>query len=362
MKKKLNARTVNALSQTGERYRVWDSELIGFHVRVSPVGKRTYSIAYRHEGLSKEVTVGVHGSITADEARELAKTHMGLIAKGEDVQADKKARKAKAKMEKFHTLGIFIKGQYQPWAQRELSSAQESMRTLNRDFGYLYSRKMKDITPWVIESWSKQAHKKGLTPSTINRRVATLKSVLSKAVLWNVIDYSPLKGMKQLKTDKNAKVRYLTESEETRLRQALLARQENDRNARNSHNEWLSVRHKKTFVALGSKFTDYLMPLVIVALNTGLRRGELFNLVWSDIDLKDKRLTVQGQGSKSGNTRYIPLNDEALSTLKTWCKETESRGLVFPSPVTGKRLDNVRKSWGGVIGKAKIPKFRLGNF
>ena len=92
MKKKLNARTVNALSQTGDRYRVWDSELIGFHVRVSPVGKRTYAIAYRHEGLSKEITVGVHGSITADEARGLAKTYMGLIAKGEDVQADKKVR------------------------------------------------------------------------------------------------------------------------------------------------------------------------------------------------------------------------------------------------------------------------------
>jgi integrase len=101
------------------------------------------------------------------------------------------------------------------------------------------------------------------------------------------------------------------------------------------------------------------MPLVIVALNTGLRRGELFNLIWTDVDLRDKRLTVQGQGSKSGNTRYVPLNDEALSTLEAWRNGTKNHGLVFPSPVTGERLNNVRKSWGGIIRKAKIQKFRF---
>ena len=192
MNKKLTSRTVNALRPKGERYRVWDTEIIGFHVRVSPLGKKTYAIAYRHKGLAREFTIDVHGKITTDQARELAKTYSGLIAKGEDVQADKQAAHARAGVERFQTLGTFIKAKYQPWAERELRSARESMRTLNRDFGYLSNRKLKDITPWVIESWSKQAREKGLVPTTINRRVATLKSVLSKAALWGVIEHSLL--------------------------------------------------------------------------------------------------------------------------------------------------------------------------
>jgi len=273
MKKKLNSRTVNALNKTGKRYRVWDTEIIGFHVRVSPIGKRTYAIAYRHKSVSKEFTVGAHGSITADQARELAKTHMGLIAKGEDIQVIKQVGQARAKMEKFHTLGVFVKSKYQPWAERELRSNRETMRTLNRDYGYLYSRKMKDITPWVIESWVKQASKKGLTPSTINRRIATLKSVLSKAVLWGIIENNPLKGMRQLKTDKTGKVRFLDVDEKNRLMKALHDRQNSFRKERESHNRWLEIRHKDQKPTLDTEYTDYLMPLIIVALNTGMRRG-----------------------------------------------------------------------------------------
>jgi len=360
MNKKLNARTVNALDQTGKRYRVWDTEIIGFHVRVSPLGKKTYALAYRHEGLAREFTLNIKkGYATADEARALAKTYVGLIAKGEDIQGDKKAAHAKADVERFQTLGAFVKAKYQPWVERELRSAKESLRILSADYGYLHNRKLKDITPWVIESWSKQARVKGLASSTINRRITTIKSVLSKAALWGVIEHSPLKGMKQLKTDKTGKVRYLSDDEEARLRSALEARQEQDREERISHNQWLQERHKEGLPLLNRQYTDYLMPMVILALNTGMRRGELFNLVWSDIDLKGKQLTVQGRGAKSGNTRYLPLNDEAFAALVAWCNQSPGQGLVFPSPVTGGRLDNIKKSWMGLCKLANIQNFRF---
>ena len=53
-------------------------------------------------------------------------------------------------------------------------------------------------------------------------------------------------------------------------------------------------------------------------MNTGLRRSELFHLRGEDIDFEAKWLTVQGVSSKNGQTRRIPLNAEALSTLETW--------------------------------------------
>ena len=66
----------------------------------------------------------------------------------------------------------------------------------------------------------------------------------------------------------------------------------------------------------GHGFADHLKPLVIVSLNTGMRRGELFALTWESIDLQGARITVHGTTAKSGRTRHIPLNAEALDILR----------------------------------------------
>ena len=76
---------------------------------------------------------------------------------------------------------------------------------------------------------------------------------------------------------------------------------------------------------------DHLTPIVLVALNTGLRKGEIFNLRWSDVDLVGAQLTVQGDGAKSGQTRHVPLNAEALDVLHAWRSDLASAdGYVFP--------------------------------
>ena len=89
-----------------------------------------------------------------------------------------------------------------------------------------------------------------------------------------------------------------------------------------------------------------------------MRRGEVFNLTWADIDLTNKLVTVEGEGAKSGQTRHIPLNKEALETLKGWRKQhSKEVGFVFPGK-KGERLDNVKKSWDGLLKLAKVTGFR----
>ncbi len=157
--------------------------------------------------------------------------------------------------------------------------------------------KLADINPWLIEKHRSARVKEGIEPATINRDIATLRSALSKAVEWGILENHPLNKVKPLRVDPSARIRYLSEDEERRLRTAMDNRQEKMRRRRQQANAWREERGYKQLTILGT-FTDYLKPIVLLCLNTGLRRGELFNLAWTDVDLERMVLTVVGKGAK----------------------------------------------------------------
>jgi integrase len=106
-------------------------------------------------------------------------------------------------------------------------------------------------------------------------------------------------------------------------------------------------------------YTDHLAPIVLLALNTGLRRGELFNLRWADVDLTRAMVTVQGGGAKSGQTRHVPLNSEALAVIKAWRPtDADAATCVFPSD-EGAPLEDVKTAWLPLVKAAKITAFRF---
>ena len=105
-------------------------------------------------------------------------------------------------------------------------------------------------------------------------------------------------------------------------------------------------------------FVDHLKPMVIISLNTGLRRGELLSLTWSNFDETSRQLTISGGNAKSGKTRHIPLNSEAWTALVQWRQQQpDGHSLVFPA-ATGKRIVDVKTAWNRVIEDAKIEDFR----
>jgi integrase len=98
--------------------------------------------------------------------------------------------------------------------------------------------------------------------------------------------------------------------------------------------------------------------MILLAMNTGMRRGELFNLHWENIDLDRATITISGDIAKSGKTRHIPLNAISLKVLNDWRRQSQCDGLVFINPVTGNVFDNVTKAWDGILKAAGIEKFR----
>jgi integrase len=119
-------------------------------------------------------------------------------------------------------------------------------------------------------------------------------------------------------------------------------------------------REHETSPELSGKFADYLKPMVLVSLNTGVRRGSVFGLLWGDIDFQNKTLTLRGDNNKSGKVTRLPLNRVALDVLTAWREQsarTAEDELVFPS-AGGGEINSVRRSWARVLKVAGIENFR----
>ena len=364
MKANLNSKTIASLKPEAKIYKVWDAEVSGFFIRVMPSGGKTYAIHYRHDGQGRDYTLGKHGVITPAIARKMALSKLGDVAKGIDVQAERKHRSKVADKSKFDTLGGFLKHKYAGWVTTERKTGTETLQMIEHDFKHLYGKKLSSISNWDLTKWRterlKGAKGRAITAASVNRRLKALKAVLSKAVEWGVIEENPLQSLKPLKLEQDQRTRYLSAEEEESFRKALDDRQADIVKERVSANSWRAVRGKDQLPDLSKRqFVDYLKPICILAMNTGMRRGEVFQLQWGDVDFKLKQVKVRATSAKSGKSRDIPMNDEVVQTLLAWRNETESDSLVFPSPVTGEALNNITKSWKGLMQLSGIKDFRF---
>ncbi len=361
VKRKLTIRTVKSLKPAAKPYEVRDTDIKGFLLRVQPSGVMTYFIAYQTPNSKRNrYRIGRHGTINPVQARDAAERLAAKVAHGVDLQADKKAARAEAERATVRSLRSFLDKSYEAWAESHRKTGRDTCRRVRLHFADLMVRPMEEITPWVIEKWRTTRLKAQIAPVTVNRDIAALRSVLSKAVEWDVLNVHPLAKLKPSKVSNNPKVRYLSEDEETRLRRALLERETRIRTERANANQWRRERDYPELPDLTTTiFVDHLRPMILLAMNTGLRRGELFSLTWQDVNFQRAYLTVGGSKAKSGATRHVPLNAEALDVLtKSWRSQTDGKGVVFPGR-HGKPLNNVQKSWSAVLSIVSIKNFRF---
>jgi integrase len=288
------------------------------------------------------------------QARDLARAAIVESRKGEDPQAIKR------KLRGGLTVGSFIENEYGPKKLIEYRSGAGTQVRLKSCFSHLWNRQLSDPTLRdAVFTWRAKRQKDGVSNGTINRDVGAFGAVFSHAVRMRAIPKTPLSDIPRLFVDSSPKVRYLTAAERKRLMGALDSREEKIRNSRDKRNETRDRMGYEPYPDLKEgRFADHLKPMVLLALNTGLRRGEMFGLEWEDVDLRRSVLTVRGEVSKNGKTRHVPLNSVAMGIMKDWRKQTARKELVFKSPVTGGRFDNVDKAWRGLLKAARIKNFR----
>lgn len=332
-----------------------DTELKGFIVRVSPGGAIAYGIRYSDNN-GKQFRYSLKKSFpstSVSDAREEARILLGKIASGEN-PAEKKKAKTSGKL----TLFSFIDGDFGDYIRAHNKAAEATISILKTSFLMYATMALTEIDGKLIDKWRAARVKSGTKPATVNRNIAALSSLFTRALEWKLIQIHPLSSIKKMKETGNPIVRFLSDDEEKRLRAALDNRENRDREGRASANEWREKRKYNLLPALpDNQFIDHLKPAILVSLNTGVRQGELLSLLWSDIDLKKSLMTVRAETSKGAKTRHIPLNTEAKTTLETWSNDGLKSGFVFPGR-GGKRMTEVKTAWRKLLNDAGIQGFR----
>ncbi|MCC6798184.1 MAG: site-specific integrase [Candidatus Hydrogenedentes bacterium] len=359
MQGKITKQFIKGLQVRAQPYEVADTELPGFLLRVQPTGVMTYYARYRRkDGTRGRVKIGPASVLTPDQARDDAKKKLASAVQGADPAAEKKTAK-------IHTLRTFLSEVYEPYLNANSKTGKARIAMMKAAFADFLDKPLDQITAWNVEKWRTEKMKpkdedsKRFKPATPNRAISALKAAYNRAVEWKLLRENPLKSVRPLKEDVRSKVRYLEKDEFKRLIAALDKREQKLRKGRTTANEWRRDRNYPEFPDLNAvRYADYLKPMVLLSLNTGMRRGELFNLLWTDIDFARKTLTVRGEGAKTSTTRHIPLNSTALNVLHGWRSQNAVTGLIFTNELTGGRFDNVNSAWERILKKAKVTGFR----
>lgn len=214
--------------------------------------------------------------------------------------------------------------QYVVWAenQRSFRSKKYIIQELVSRFGNLQLRQFSTL---MLEQYQMEKLKEGKKPATINRTLACIKHMFTKAIDWDLVESEVLKKIR--------KVKFL---------------QENNRRLR-----YLSVEECKKLIEACDR---HLRPIVITALNTGMRKGEILSLKWENVDLRHGFILLQK--TKNGERREIPINDTLRAVFQSIPRRLDVP-YVFYDEVTGKPYKDVKRSFKTACRKAGIYDFKF---
>lgn len=352
---------MRAIKPTGKHQEFSDNILTGFAVRVTPAGSIQYTLRYRKPtGDFGRKKIGTYPALQPAAARELARKELEQTDRKGDTLAvmaeRRKKRDDSARIAGMPSLKHFIDNDYADWLEVNRKTGPAIAALIRASFPDLMEKRLDEITPWTLEKWKQGEKRKGNKDATIARKLTALQGLYRVAGIAKLVSVNPVKEV-EIDGAADQIVRFLSADERERLYAALIAREDAMRDARDRANAHRRMRKYPQYPSLRNvAFTDYLRPAVLVSLNTGVRRGELLQLEWRDIDLEHAVLTVRRVTAKADKTRRIPLNAEALDTLKKW-KVLAHERFVFAGE-TGEPLTEIKSAWGEVLKAANITDYR----
>ena len=168
----------------------------------------------------------------------------------------------------------------------------------------------------IIEQLQTELMNKGHKNSYVNKVLNVFKAMLTKATEWEMLETEVLKRVRRVKgLEENKRLRYL------------------------------SIEECQTLI---NACDAHLRPIVLTALLTGMRRGEILNLRRENLDLTHGFILLDR--SKNGERREVPINEMLMETLRALPRRLDTN-YVFPNPKTGKAYGDIKHSFSSTCKK-----------
>lgn len=225
------------------------------------------------------------------------------------------------------TYAEYYENNYLPWCKgRQVfyNSKKYFLKLLPEWFKNL---KIDEIRNKEIELIQNHFMEKNYSIASCNRYLSIVKASFTKAEEWGLISELQLRAVRKVKPLKGeiSRLRFLTDEEIERLL---------------------------------SHCDNYLYPIVFTALNTGMRRGEILNLKWDNVDFRTGFIYLDK--TKNGYRREIPMNEGLKAMMRQlYTQRRLDIDYIFINPKTGKRLTEFKRSFATALKKAGIRDFRF---
>lgn len=215
-----------------------------------------------------------------------------------------------------------------------------SLKHLSEHFG---GKMLQQITSAELSAFETKRRAQGVRPSTIRRDLACLSSMLTSCLDWEWLDANIVPAFLKSRAKRGlkegqARTRYLSIDEESRLIEAASHAAMLNKNGRQA-GKWTCCREA-----------------IVLNIDTGLRREELFSLRWPQIDLA-RGVIVTTTLTKNGRARMVPLTQRSRTVLGTFPRRLDT-DYVFVNPSTGTRFVTMDNGLRGAKRRARISDLR----
>lgn len=197
----------------------------------------------------------------------------------------------------------------------------------------LPGRTIQSLKPADIHGYIAERKSTGVCSSTVNRELSFMGSCIAwcnRKLGWNLPN--PVKDHRMQEPE--GRTRWLNRDEAERL----------------------------VSIAKAQTRAPWLSNVIVVALNTGMRRGEILGLEWDRVDLQSRRIRLEGRHTKAGKSRTVPMNDTARSALLNQARFRAEHCPASPwvfCDKSGKRIGRTTRSFNYACQKAGLMDFRF---
>ncbi|PZO08301.1 MAG: integrase [Alphaproteobacteria bacterium] len=313
----------NAGCEVGKKKTDWYCTTVtGFVLECRCTGGKTYYLRYVDQaGCQKQFKIGGYNDVTFAAARKNAQQRRSEVVMGGDPGAQKALVKA------VPTYADLAAKHLESFKGRKSYEDVESVMRVHVLPRWGKTR-LTDMNSRAVAQWLEEKRAKGLAPASVEKIRAILGRSFVLGASWDIsgTERNPARNIPRAPIQ-NARERFLSSEEATRLREAVAVSQ-----------------------------NPQLQHIVGLLLLTGARLRELLDAKWENVDVKRRSWLIPT--SKTGKPRHVPLSTPALAIIETLPRFKDCPWLV-PNPETRLPFVSIKHGWQRAIREARLPGLRL---